>query len=91
MIVEVTSDFNKDILKLKDRKLLLAIKETLQRLEAAQTLTELSNLKKLKGTSNYYRLRIGDYRMGLFVEGDTVTISRFLHRKDIYRYFPRGN
>ncbi|MBP1468695.1 type II toxin-antitoxin system RelE/ParE family toxin [Candidatus Chloroploca sp. M-50] len=36
----------------------------------------------------YYRIRIGDYRLGLFVEDDTITVVRFLHRRDIYRYFP---
>ncbi len=30
MVVEVTSDFNKDIRKLRDKKLLLAIKTALQ-------------------------------------------------------------
>jgi mRNA interferase RelE/StbE len=33
-------------------------------------------------------LRISDYRMGIFVENNTVIIVRFLHRKEIYRYFP---
>ncbi|GIK72728.1 MAG: hypothetical protein BroJett021_17160 [Chloroflexota bacterium] len=36
----------------------------------------------------YYRIRVGDYRLGLALEGDTVILVRFLHRKEIYRYFP---
>ncbi|MGH2412635.1 MAG: type II toxin-antitoxin system RelE family toxin, partial [Microcystaceae cyanobacterium] len=35
-----------------------------------------------------YRIRLGDYRIGLFIEGKTVTFARVLHRKEIYRYFP---
>ena len=46
------------------------------------------NLKKLKGDDNAYRLRVGDYRIGFYFDGDTVTFARVLHRKDIYRYFP---
>jgi len=88
MTVEVTSDFNKDISKLHDKKLLLAVKTALQKIESAQSIADLPNLKKLQGTSNYFRLRIKDYRMGIFVTVDKITIARFLHRKEIYRYFP---
>ncbi len=42
----------------------------------------------MKGSRNYYRIRIGDYRAGIIVEGLTVEFIRFLHRKDIYKYFP---
>jgi mRNA-degrading endonuclease RelE of RelBE toxin-antitoxin system len=31
---------------------------------------------------------LGDYRLGLVIEDDIVTLVRILHRKDIYRYFP---
>ncbi|MCC5620529.1 type II toxin-antitoxin system RelE/ParE family toxin [Nostoc sp. CHAB 5715] len=33
-------------------------------------------------------MRVGDYRIGFTVAGDTITFVRVLHRKDIYRYFP---
>jgi mRNA-degrading endonuclease RelE of RelBE toxin-antitoxin system len=49
---------------------------------------EIGNLKKLKGDENAYRIRIGDYRLGIFFDGETVIFARVLHRKDIYRYFP---
>lgn len=35
-----------------------------------------------------YRIRIGDYRIGIFVEGKTVEFARVVHRKDIYQQFP---
>ena len=88
MVVEVTAVFNKDIAALRDKKLLLAVKTVLQRIESAHQLTDVPNLKKIQGTTNYFRLRINDYRMGIYVQDDTVTIVRFLHRKEIYRYFP---
>ena len=49
---------------------------------------EIRNLKKLKGTENCYRIRSGDYRIGLIFDDETITFVRVLHRKDIYRYFP---
>ena len=53
-----------------------------------ESLEEVANLKKLRGHTNAYRIRLGEYRIGLTVEGETVVFKRVLHRKDIYRYFP---
>jgi mRNA interferase RelE/StbE len=35
-----------------------------------------------------YRLRVGNYRVGFFINDDTLLFSRALHRREIYRYFP---
>ncbi len=43
------------------------------------------NVKKLKGSRNGYRLRIGDYRALFELEGRTVTVYAVGPRKDIYR------
>lgn len=32
--------------------------------------------------------RLGEYRVGIFLENDTVILARILHRKEVYRYFP---
>ena len=45
-------------------------------------------MKKIKRDNNAYRLRVGDYRIGFFLEEDTIIFSRVLHRKEIYRFFP---
>jgi mRNA interferase RelE/StbE len=55
----------------------------------ANNLKEIGNLEKLKGFNNEYRIKIGDYRIGLIIENKKVTFIRFLHRKDIYKYFPK--
>ena len=43
------------------------------------------NVKKLKGSRNEYRLRVGDYRVLFELEGATVTVYAAGNRKDIYR------
>jgi mRNA-degrading endonuclease RelE of RelBE toxin-antitoxin system len=48
----------------------------------------IHNIKKIEGYDNYYRLRVGDYRLGLKLSGNTIELIRFLHRRDIYRRFP---
>jgi len=45
-------------------------------------------LKKLNGYNFHYRIRIGEYRIGLKVVGDTIVFVTFDHRKDIYKTFP---
>ena len=43
------------------------------------------NVKKLKGSRNEYRVRVGDYRALFTLEGRTVTVYAVGNRKDIYR------
>ena len=64
------------------------VREAIERIEATQTLHEVPNLKRVSGATNLYRVPVGDWRIGLAVEGDVVEFVRCLHRRDIYRYFP---
>jgi len=54
----------------------------------AAKLSELSSCKKLSGSKNAYRIRMGSYRIGFFYETGTAELVRVLNRKDIYKYFP---
>ena len=43
------------------------------------------DVKKLKGSRNEYRLRVGDCRVLFDLEGRTATVYAVGNRKDIYR------
>ena len=43
------------------------------------------SVKKLQGSRNQYRLRVGDYRVLFELEGRTATVYAVGNRKDIYR------
>jgi mRNA interferase RelE/StbE len=86
--VEFRESFAKDLKGVKDKSLPRRAKEFIEAVEQADSLADISNLKKLKGGGNYFRMRVGDYRVGMALEGDTVIFVRFLNRKDIYKYFP---
>ncbi|NUO82554.1 type II toxin-antitoxin system RelE/ParE family toxin [candidate division KSB1 bacterium] len=73
---------------MKDRALLQEVKSVVEEVEQAASLSLVKNIKQLRGGGNYFRIQIGDYRLGLRLEDDTVFFVRFLHRKEIYRYFP---
>ena len=62
--------------------------ELIGNLRETESLGEFQGVKKIEGYENYYRLRVGDYRLGIKLSGGTVELIRFLHRKDIYRRFP---
>ena len=88
MRVEFKKSFARDLKKTKEKQLLQQIKEIIEEVEHAPSVEVINNLKQLKGGENYYRIRLGDYRIGLKLENDVVVFVRFLHRKEIYRYFP---
>lgn len=45
---------------------------------------------KLSEYQHFYRIRVGDYRIGLRIDGDAkqIKLLRVLHRREIYRRFP---
>jgi mRNA-degrading endonuclease RelE of RelBE toxin-antitoxin system len=87
--VQYSERFLKDLKKLKktdsyDKIHDLCFKE----LPESETINSIKNLKKIEGYSDYFRIKIGVYRIGLKIEGENIILMRILHRKDIYRYFP---
>ncbi len=46
------------------------------------------DVELVKGFKNYYRIRLGDYRIGFKKENDCIIFMRVKHRKDIYKLFP---
>jgi mRNA interferase RelE/StbE len=86
--VEFRSSFARDVRKIKEQSVKQQVREAIAAVEAAPSLSEVPDLKKLSVGGRYYRLRIGDYRIGLALESETVVFVRCLPRKDIYRYFP---
>ena len=86
MKVNYTKQFVKDVEKYPLLK--LKIFEVIETFKNSNSLFKLKNIKKLKAPGNYYRLKIGNFRIGFTFSDDTITFYRFLHRKDIYRFFP---
>ena len=89
MNFEFKKSFAKDLrIKSKETKLLSRVQEIIQEVDNVGSLHEIKNLKKLKAEGNYYRIRFGDYRIGLIIEDEIIYFVRLLHRSEIYRYFP---
>lgn len=101
MVVVYEKKFLKDLQKIKDKNVLKRIQLKLEEIEVIVGSHEdngeppaIPGLVKLQGYDYYYRIRVGDYRLGISIEitlddiEDVFRFVRCLHRKDIYRYFP---
>ena len=88
MKVEFRESFLKDLGTIRDKKLAQKVRELIVSIESAESLLDIANVKKLRGEKGYYRIRLGEYRLGLLHDGETITLVRFLNRKEIYRFFP---
>jgi len=87
--IEFDKSFFKSLDKIKDADVKGRIERTILDFDKASKITDIKHIKKLVGFKQYYRLRMGDYRIG--IELKTPTIVRFIiiaHRKDIYKIFP---
>ena len=89
MIVKIDKVFEKDTDKIKDKKILLKIAYVIEKVKEADDVISIKNIKKLKGSNRFYRIRIGDFRIGIIIDNDKVEFIRCLHRKDTYKFFPK--
>jgi mRNA interferase RelE/StbE len=88
MITEFTRHFLKDLDKINQPAVKKDVSNIIRQIEKATSLFEVTNIKRLKGYQTAYRIRSGDYRIGLYIENNIVEFARIAHRKDIYKIFP---
>ncbi|MYI81972.1 MAG: type II toxin-antitoxin system RelE/ParE family toxin [Chloroflexi bacterium] len=88
MEVRYAASFTRDLRRVRDAALRNRVERLISDIKAAPTITAIGGAARLRGSGRYYRFRIGDYRLGLALEDDAAVLIRFLHRRDIYRFFP---
>jgi len=50
----------------------MSVRETIEAIEKPERLSDVPNLRRLSGSKSFYRVRVGNLRIGLAVEDDTV-------------------
>ncbi len=88
MKTEFLKQFYKDLDKLSLQSIKDKAAKAILNVEEAKKLSEIKGLKKLSGYKSAYRIKMGDFRIGLYIENDIVEFARIVHRKDIYKIFP---
>jgi mRNA interferase RelE/StbE len=89
MNVSFDKSFIKAIVKIKNPLVLKRIENIIYSLDSAESIENVSNIKKLIGYTSYYRIKMGVYRIGFELINDKeIKLITVLHRKDIYKKFP---
>ncbi len=88
MQVAYEAAFLRDLKRIRSKKVRRQVQQVIEEVKRASKPHEIPGLTKLRGYETFYRIRVGDYRMGIEIVNDMVIFVRFLHRRDIYRYFP---
>ena len=86
--VEYTKRFLKDLVAMPSEIQARVEPIVFQALESENPF-ELGYLQKMKGHADKYKIRVGDYRIGITVTKETQTLlcERIAHRREIYRFF----
>ena len=82
MNIEFLSGFQRDYKKIAE-----IILNCIPLFEKANSLDEIHNIKKLHGHTTAYRYRKGKYRIGFYLEDETVVFAAFAPRDRIYKKF----
>ena len=89
MEVEYAGGFTRDLRRVRSPALRRQIDRRIGELEAASVLSEVSGVRRVGARSGrYYRIRVGNHRLGFALVDSTVVLARFRHRRDFYRSFP---
>jgi len=88
MNIYVNKVFLKELAKVPARERQRVEKLLFEEVEFYTSTSQIPNFEKLKGYRIYYKIRFGDYRVGLKFEKNTLYFERILHRKDIYKFYP---
>lgn len=57
-------------------------------LPALETIGESGKIEKMHGYKSCFKVRSGEYGLGIVFEDNVVTVKIVMHRREVYRFFP---
>jgi len=83
-----TKEFNKTVSKITDKIAKKRLNELILKLEAAKSLSEISDIIPLKGMSGFFRITTGDYRLLIkqIKNGDIIIVLVDYRRRNEKTY-----
>ncbi|MYA62054.1 MAG: hypothetical protein F4X94_05720 [Dehalococcoidia bacterium] len=88
MEVRYKSSFDRDLKRIRDHNLFRRVERKIREIKAADSLSDISGIEKIRSRENYYRIRIGGYRLYLTREYGAAVLRGIDHRGRAYRSFP---
>ena len=80
--------FNRELARIRNPNLRRRVGRAIEDVKTSATVSEIPGIRRLSASGNFYRIRVGHYRIGVEVEDDVVILARFGHRREFYRSFP---
>ena len=89
MEFETSKQFDKLVFKINEKSVKARLKKVIDRVAQAKNLDEIPNITPIVGYTNYYRIKFGDYRVGISLEDNIVWFLFFGKRdENTYKKFP---
>ena len=88
MQIEIKKKFLKELSKLPIEYADKIEEFVFDKLPTYDNLSKIGKVEKMTGYKNYFKIRFGDYRIGIKKENQTIIVEIVKHRKEIYKYFP---
>ena len=88
MEIRYHNQFHRDLRRIGNPSLAAQLEQVIEELKAASTIRDVRGVSRMTTRGEHYRIRIGEYRLGITMDGQTAILRRFLPRGEIYRRFP---
>ncbi|MDX1919834.1 MAG: hypothetical protein SFU25_03760 [Candidatus Caenarcaniphilales bacterium] len=84
----IKDSFQKELKKYKSGKLLKQVGEILEKIKLCKHIWDVGDVKLMQGTKDFFRIRVGNFRIGIKIQDETVFVIKFAIRGNFYKNFP---
>lgn len=88
MQVQYKRKFLKELAKIPSNKVKQIEAFVFDTLPEYENLADTGKVEKMTGYKDCFKVRFGQYRIGLTKINNVITIETIKHRKEIYKFFP---
>jgi len=88
MEIKIKKKFLKELSKLPNEYADTIAEFIFDKLPTYDNLSEIGKVEKMTGYKNYFKIRFGDYRVGIKKENNIIIVEIVKHRREIYKFFP---
>lgn len=57
-------------------------------LPTLKSIGQSGKIEKMHGYKSCFKIRFGEYRVGIVYEDNVIVVKVVMHRREVYRFFP---